>query len=616
MTVEEGRELLASRFPELTRAPARMFGEDGSPLPPTKKEELSAGERDARKAALQVVFRGKRKHSLVKAFVILESRISSWKRVGSVQARNDQVPLTKLLNEELPTPWQLPLEHDLDSIERNTKARRHFELPDSRVNCACLKCSGTGSSACGTCRGEPADECWWCAGSGREKKKGIECARCHGHGTLNCDSCKGTLTGTCTTCDGKGSGEYAVWIEVRIRRIDFRPVPVAALLPGVEPTAYNRGLPIDDIRNAAVRRTFDLMRKLAQTSVAKGKHPFVPVAAACSLENSVSHLAQIDHPTVRSVLPLSLRKKRSAPQLRSSSSYSVIDPNKAPYAGPPRHFIIPSDPDLQPAAMNADDFAHAIATDVSKLEFPTRALLEAIAVETTGGFNPAVTSPLRTSSTNMASSTATARSIARRGSITTTDVLPTPGKDEAPMNPLPRSYRPQVSPLNQLVVMTPSNSLPGTPTMSTFAAQQSPAPQSPITPMAALARASAPPAPVRTQAPAAPVRASVPVAAAHTCTCGAAAAPVSVEATPTARRTAPTPPPRNPARISYEDTSVASEVIPAHPLELSPRQAFYGPSRGTRPLFRQIYQLGSDGGAGGNGAHSAPSSVVDLTLVN
>ncbi|KDN52394.1 hypothetical protein K437DRAFT_266588 [Tilletiaria anomala UBC 951] len=58
----------------------------------------------------------------------------------------------------MPTPWQLPLEHDLDTIERQSKDRRHFELPKSLVNSKCLKYHGSGKATCSTCKDEPADE--------------------------------------------------------------------------------------------------------------------------------------------------------------------------------------------------------------------------------------------------------------------------------------------------------------------------------------------------------------------------------------------------------------------------------------------------------------------------
>lgn len=99
---DAAQAILAKTFPSLVEPPARMFGEDGAPLLPTKKEEISPAERAARQEALKVELKGSKTHPLVKAIIVLESRNALWKRIASIdKAASDSTPLPLLAAQPL-----------------------------------------------------------------------------------------------------------------------------------------------------------------------------------------------------------------------------------------------------------------------------------------------------------------------------------------------------------------------------------------------------------------------------------------------------------------------------------------------------------------------------------
>ncbi len=344
LTEQDGKKILAEAFPQLVEAPARMFGEDGQPLPPMKQHETSPEERDARRDALQITYCGKQKHSLMKAMVIMESRTATWKRVSAAE---DPEYRPEHLT-DTPNPWIVELVHqDLDTLRAAGKSKRHFELPDSRTDGICPKCTGSGEEPCATCRGETADECWWCAGTGFRKGYNIKCARCHGEGKLKCESCQGSMRQACKPCSGQGTGHYAINIEIRVRRIDFPPFPISGLIPA----PHLRNSP-DAVRSAAITRAWSLIQRLTESSTAKGSSAYFPVSAACGWETSVSHLVQVEVP-----LQAKLKRTGSESRLKSTS----LSSRKIRTAT--RFFIIPSDSDLRPAEMTQDEFVDAVVLD-------------------------------------------------------------------------------------------------------------------------------------------------------------------------------------------------------------------------------------------------------------
>ena len=415
LTDQDGRNIIAENFPKLCDAPARMFGDDGAPLPPTKKEEITQAERDARKNALQITYRDKQKHSLMKAMVIMESRTATWKRVGPSTRRLSSLSSSSSSGNvhvqplpETPNPWSLEIYHqDLDFLRNQGKSKRRIELPESRTDGQCPKCCGNGLDACLTCNGAAADECWWCAGSGLRKGTHQKCARCQGAGTLKCDACRGTFVSPCKSCDGQGHGQYAVTMEIKVRRIDFPPFPVSSLIPN----SHLRASP-EAVRSAAITRTWALIQKLTESGNAKSNVSYLPVSASCGWETSVSHLVQVDVPLAARLL----KKKGSEPSLRATSLSRKIQTAK-------HFFIIPSDPDLRPAQMTPEEFEDALTLEKDSFD--------------DYGAMPAAHH---------------------------TDDLPSPRSTEV-MTPVSNQFRPQPSPHQQLS-QTPANSRPGTPVMA------------------------------------------------------------------------------------------------------------------------------------------------------
>lgn len=343
---------LAKSFPSLVEPPARMFGEDGNPLPPTKKEEITLAERVARQEALKVELKGSKVHSLVKAVVVLESRQAVWKKVGCLANRaTDATPLQLL--PELPNPWDIEITHEgLDISTIKSKTRKIFELPHTHTAGACRKCSGSGSETCRTCRGEAGNECFWCSGSGLQKGR-RRCGRCQGQGQLGCMACEGKKASTCRACQGAGCGEYSAFVEVKMRRIEVPAVSVADLLGSSRTSAAQADR--ETIKSASIDMLWELVKMLAAKASVKAKRPYLPVSAVCTWEKSVSYLAQV------TALQAAKFKPGSKQPFRPEGLHRTL-PTKV------RYFSLPTDPSLPLAELTLDQFV--------KQNIPEKAVVE------------------------------------------------------------------------------------------------------------------------------------------------------------------------------------------------------------------------------------------------
>lgn len=343
---------LAKKFPSLVEPPARMFGEDGTPLPPTKKEEISAAERQARQDALKIELKGSKVHSLVKAVVVLESRSTVWKKIASLPKRSaEDTPLPLL--PELPSPWELEITHQgLDISTIKAKTRKIFELPRSNTSGACRKCCGSGSETCRTCRGEAGNECFWCSGTGMQKGR-RRCGRCQGQGKLSCMACEGKKASTCRACEGAGCGEYSAFVEVKMRRIEVPAVSVADLL-GLSRVSAANAHP-ETIKAASIDMLWELVKMLATKASVKAKRPYLPVSAVCTWEKSTSFMAQV------TALQAAKFKPGSKQPFRPEGLHRSV-PTKT------RYFSLPTDPSLPIAELTLDQFV--------KQNIPEKAVVE------------------------------------------------------------------------------------------------------------------------------------------------------------------------------------------------------------------------------------------------
>ncbi|KAJ1017859.1 hypothetical protein NDA16_005175 [Ustilago loliicola] len=343
---------LAKTFPSLVEPPARMFGEDGAPLLPTKKEEITAAERAARQDALKVELKGSKVHSLIKATVVIESRTAVWKKIACLTKRSADVTPLPLLP-ELPNPWDIEITHEgLDISTIKSKTRKIFELPRTHTSGACRKCSGSGSECCRTCRGEAGNECFWCSGSGMQKGR-RRCGRCQGQGMLSCMACEGKKASTCRACDGAGCGEYSAFVEVKMRRIEVPAVSVADLL-GLPPASAGNAHP-ETIEAASIDMVWELVKMLAAKASVKAKRPYLPVSAVCTWEKSTSYLAE-----VTSVQAAKFKAGSKQPFRPEGLTRNV--PTKT------RYFSLPTDPSLPLAELTLDQFI--------KQKIPEKAVVE------------------------------------------------------------------------------------------------------------------------------------------------------------------------------------------------------------------------------------------------
>lgn len=375
------RDELVRKFPQLCEAPhAVMYDDQGVALPPLKYEETTEKDRMARKNALAVHVRGKKMHTLIKSMVVLESRSSHWKKVrnhaskrnagagetsnagASGMAQNSQQNSSRAVIRclpEVPSPWSLNFMHsDTDTLGIKGTARRIFELSESRAYGKCPKCQGAGQEACPTCKGEQPDECFWCEGSGREKRKQHnKCQPCTGTGKLMCKACHGSLRSPCRTCDGEGLGDFCAYVQIKVRRVDFAPVPVTMIVTSDEAYAP------EAVRAAAIERTWNSINKLTEASTSKHRHPFRPLAASCSCQTSWSDLVEVN---VAQAVKTSSRSHTSHGLLKRSRSLNTLKASRSSRKAQTmrRFFVVPSDADLQPAEIDEDEFELALAPEV------------------------------------------------------------------------------------------------------------------------------------------------------------------------------------------------------------------------------------------------------------
>ncbi|PWN31391.1 uncharacterized protein FA14DRAFT_162756 [Meira miltonrushii] len=362
LTEEQSREELTLNFPYLCEAPhVIMYDDQGIALPPLKYEETSNEERKARKNALSIKIRGKKMHTLIKSMVVLESRSSHWKMIpaakqkSSIRRHGDRSIAAEL--PQVPDPWSMNFMHSTkDTLSIKGTARRIFELSESRAYGQCPKCQGCGVGMCGLCKGTEPDECFWCEGSGREKVKAhLKCQPCNGTGKLACKTCKGSLKSTCRTCEGEGEGYFCAYIQIKVRRVDFAPVPVSSVIQSA--TQQNA----ESIKEAAIRRTWDAINKLTEASGVKHKHAFRPLAASCSLQTSWSDLVEVHVPQTVKVDKnghRGLLRSRSLTNLRGQKHHHQ-QPKMKKY-----FFVLPCDTDLQPAEIEEDEFELALMPEI------------------------------------------------------------------------------------------------------------------------------------------------------------------------------------------------------------------------------------------------------------
>ncbi|CDR99883.1 hypothetical protein [Sporisorium scitamineum] len=311
---DAAQAILAKTFPSLVEPPARMFGEDGAPLLPTKKEEISPAERAARQEALKVELKGSKTHPLVKAIIITHKGL------------------------------------DISTIK--SKTHKIFELPRSKTVGACRKCSGSGSETCRTCRGEAGNECFWCSGTSMQKDR-RRCGRCQGQGKLSCIACDGKKASTCRSCDGAGCGEYSAFVEVKMRRIEVPAVLVADLLGFSRASAANARPHV--VKVASIDMLWELVKMLAAKASVKAKRPYLPVSAVCMWEKSVSYLAQV------TAIQNAKFKAGSKQPFRPEGLRRHI-PTKT------RYFSLPTDPTLPYAELTLDQFVKQNAPEKEVVE--------------------------------------------------------------------------------------------------------------------------------------------------------------------------------------------------------------------------------------------------------
>lgn len=469
LTAADCIEMVVSRYPSICDAPLREFGEDGQPLPPTKKQETSEEERQARREALQVKFCAKQRLSLIKAMVVMESRTASWKRLGPLNASNKLVHTVLNPSQQdpsapsshgigrlppMPSPWSMEIQHEqLDVAQIKGKSKKTIELTSLRTNAHCVKCDGSGLGACITCKAEKADECFWCCGTGREKTRAQAwCRRCQGAGVLKCNTCHGSLKSSCRACEGTGTGEYGFFVEVTVKRVEMPSVPVSTLFPQMDSASTSFEPSYDEVKAAATLALWDSITKLTEARavavMAKGSKSkskeMVPVMAACMWENSITHVVAVD-------IPLAAKfKKGATPALRPEGLHRKIPTQR-------RFFTVPNDEDLRSVELSEDE--------VKKLGAPQPGNRHVY--QSRSHFNSASQSP--SYDVSPAASTvdlggrpllATPKSGGGVSGYSTPSRVPSPRSEVTPAKPAAKEFVHRPSPLSQLATATPAGSPP------------------------------------------------------------------------------------------------------------------------------------------------------------
>uniref|UniRef100_V5F1V1 Uncharacterized protein n=1 Tax=Kalmanozyma brasiliensis (strain GHG001) TaxID=1365824 RepID=V5F1V1_KALBG len=462
-------DMVVSCYPAICDAPSRQFGEDGLPLPPTKKDETSEEERQARKEALKVKFCAKQRLSLIKAVVVMESRSAHWKRLGPFNPNNIKDTASSSGHSQrsaspprpgqvgqlpvMPSPWSLEIRHEqLDIAQIKGKSKKTIELASLRTNAQCVKCEGSGLGACTTCKAEQADECFWCNGTGREKTRAqSSCRRCQGAGVLKCNTCSGSLKSACRSCEGTGTGEYGFLVDVTVKRVDMPAVPLATLFPQSAAASSEFEPSYDEVRAAAKLALWDSINKLtdarALATASKGgkakTKDMIPVMAACMWENSTTHVVSVD-------VPLAAKfKKGATPSLRPEGLHRKIATQR-------RFFTVPTDEDLRPIEMSEDEVKELGAPASSK------------PAATTPQVSPSKTPPRPRSAVTSTSTSPSASSSDLSGSpplgtpvcgggvsgYSTPTRVPSPQNEVSLSKPAAKEFVMRPSPLSQLAAAT------------------------------------------------------------------------------------------------------------------------------------------------------------------
>lgn len=467
-------DIVVSRHPSICDAPLREFGEDGQPLPPTKKQETSDEERQARREALQVKFCAKQRLSLIKAMIVMESRSASWKRIGPLNASNKTVyalseqqqhqnEISPGLSGEvgrlppMPSPWSMEMRHEqLDVAQIKGKSKKTIELASLRTNAQCVKCEGSGLGACLTCKAEQADECFWCCGTGREKTRAQAwCRRCQGAGVLKCNTCQGSLKSQCSSCEGKGTGEYGFFVDVTVKRVEMPAVPISTLFPQFDPCSTAFEPSYDEVKAAATLALWDSITKLTeartQAAVTKGgkakSKTMVPVMAACTWENSITHIVAVDVPQAAKF------KKGASPALRPEGLHRKI-PTKR------RFFTVPTDADLRSVELSEAEVKKLGAVPSSSGHTYQRGSVSNTAAQSSPSLASYNSSPAA-SSLDLFGGRPLLATPEQGGSVSgysTPSRVPSPRADMPPAKPSAKEFVHRPSPLSQLAVATPPGS--------------------------------------------------------------------------------------------------------------------------------------------------------------
>ncbi len=290
------------------RCSAENVGEDGQPLPPTKKQETSEAERKARRDALVVKFCAKQRLSLVKAMVVMESRNAHWRRIGALNPSNNKAAPTSFAQPQrdpsaprktnavgplppMPNAWSLDIRHEqLDIAQIEARSKRRSSSPRSVPTPSAPSATEAASAPAPPARrSRPTSASGAAARVARSCVRKPRVGRCQGAGVLKCNTCKGSLQSACRSCEGTGTGEYGFYVDVTVKRVEMPP----SLLPPCFPSLTLLSGPVepsyDDVKAAAKLALWDSITKLteARRAVARARERI------CACDGSV-HVGELD----------------------------------------------------------------------------------------------------------------------------------------------------------------------------------------------------------------------------------------------------------------------------------------------------------------------------------
>jgi hypothetical protein len=339
-------DALVKEFPHLCEGPARMFTPDGRPLPPTRNQETSDAERQARKNALIVIHRGITTHSLLQVSLLLQSRSIIWRRVGGgdlTAQKSGGISASKL------DPWRIDMLHsgmDINEMPESNQSSKTFEISNSRTIDKCDRCQGSKEEDCRHCRGFALDTCWWCKGEGKSSKK--QCHQCLGKGSMECRPCQGSKKTSCGLCQSQGTGLYAAFLRVSMTRVEFDSIPLSSF---IKTETYIMD-PIQ-IQSACVEKaketvsTFLTSTKFHEEEMTgkKKKNTSTPRQhrvhqVSASLNNSTSQLFEVSVPQHGKLVPSKKKAASTLPTLKSKNLF------QRKLSSRPFYCVLPSDPTL------------------------------------------------------------------------------------------------------------------------------------------------------------------------------------------------------------------------------------------------------------------------------